>query len=169
MSIIINDLDKLLIGFCDLELDFFNLMCINKHYYGLIANNELFMQWNKCHLCVFDINNSISLFVVSCRLGLLLLSKYLVSKYTIDIHYNGDYVFQICCFNGHLDVAKWLVELTLRSEFKIINIHTSYDYAFRWSCCNGHYNIAKWLIELSKQPGFTPFSDNLITQYYNPQ
>lgn len=144
MSIIINDLDKLLIELCDLESDYFNLMCVNKHYCKLITENILFMQWsvftqsNKynflawfplSYLC--DRGSKAKTFVDSCRLGLLFFSKYLVFKYNIDIH-------------------------------------TDDEAAFKSSCHGGHIDVVMWLIELSKEPGFTPYSDEMIAKYYRP-
>ena len=176
MSIIINDLDKLLIDFCDLESDFFSFMCINKHYYKLISNNELFMQWKKCYskvittkyLVVLDSSKN-ALFIKSCKHGLLLFSKYLVSKYAIDIHYNSEYPLQYSCKKGHINVAKWLIELCSKPGSTLIDIHADADLAFEWSRIGGHLDVAKWLIDLSKTPGYTPFSDDLIAKYYHPK
>ena len=134
MSIIINDLDNLLIDFCDLESDFFNLMRVNKHYYKLIKNNELFMEWNKCYTASpmsYIRNNKDKLFLKSCDIGLLLFSKYLVSKHNINIHYNREHPFQLSCRSGYLDIAKWLIDLSSKPGSTLINIHTDDEYAFK--------------------------------------
>ena len=73
------------------------------------------------------------------------------------------------CYYGYLDLAKWLIELGSQNDFSLVNIHADREFAFKESCHNGHYNVAKWLIDLSKQPGYTPFSNDLIAKYYNPQ
>lgn len=181
MSIIVKDLDNLIIDLCDLESDFFNIMCINKIFFELISDNKLFKQYKQCRLSVknrYFVNwNKCSitfenlLFYESCNLGLLLFSKYLVSKYIIDIRAWNDYTFIWICFNGHLDTAKWLIELSKGKKIrnKLIDIHAHIDGAFVRSCENGHFDVAKWLIELGKQPGYTPFSDEIILKYYHPK
>ena len=62
------------------------------------------------------------------------------------LYWNDDYtntnVFQWSCRNGHLEVAKWLVE-----TFDDIDVHVDDEYVFRWSCYNGQLEVVKWLIE----------------------
>ena len=100
MSIIINDLDNLLVDLCDLESDYFNLMCTNKHYYRLISNNQLFSQW-KVIKKNMNTKYKTDLFIESCRRGFLLFSKYLVIKHNIDIHEKDEYAFQLSCKYGY--------------------------------------------------------------------
>ena len=44
--------------------------------------------------------------------------------------------------NGHLEVAKWLVESYLQ-----INVSADNNYGFRYACANGHLEVAKWLVQ----------------------
>ena len=150
MSIILADLDDLIINFCDLETDFFNIMRTNKYYYNLIINNELFKQWKS--VCFFV--EAEDKFINSCAFNLLPLSKYLVSKYNIDIHANKEEALRSSCAGGYIDVAKWLINLSMQPGFTLIDIHANREEAFRWSCVNNHLDMAKWLIELSSGPNF---------------
>ena len=50
--------------------------------------------------------------------------------------------FRWACENGHLEVAKWLIE-----TFEGIDIHAVNEYAFRGACENGHLEVERWLIE----------------------
>lgn len=61
----------------------------------------------------------------------------------INIHANGKIAFQRSCFNGHLEIVKWLIDLCLQKNFTVVNIHTNNDLAFRWSCENGYLEVAK--------------------------
>lgn len=72
-------------------------------------------------------------------------------KFTpIDIHAYSEYAFQLSCGEGHLEIAKWLIDVVdkgIQKNFMPINIHADDEYAFRVSCGNGHLEIAKWLDE----------------------
>ena len=87
------------------------------------------------------------LFVKACKLGLLKLAKWMYNRYSIDIHADVEAAFRWCCNNGHLDVAKWLVELG-KSTGNQIDIHVCNEYVFSWCCYYGHLEVAKWLISM---------------------
>ena len=55
--------------------------------------------------------------------------------------WNKEYPFKVS--NGHLDVAKWLLEIK-----PDIDISVDCEDAFRYACRQGHLNIAKWLYEV---------------------
>ena len=59
-----------------------------------------------------------------------------------------EYAFLWSCENGHLEVAKWLVDLGMQKNFTPIDIHADDECAFRYSCKNGHLEVAKWLVDL---------------------
>ena len=50
------------------------------------------------------------------------------------------------CRNGHLHVAKWLMELD--RHYQKMNLHYVTISSFIWSCRNGCLDIAKWLLEM---------------------
>ena len=50
--------------------------------------------------------------------------------------------FMTVCRNGHLEVAKWLLEVK-----PDINISAYNDYAFRCACEYGHLELAQWLAD----------------------
>ena len=51
-------------------------------------------------------------------------------------------MFIDACSNGHLNVAKWLLQFNP-------NVHALNDEAFRSACKNGHLDVAKWLIQFN--------------------
>ena len=59
------------------------------------------------------------------------------------------------CYNGNLELAKQIYELTLNADNNIqIDIHDNNDSAFRNTCGNGHLEVAKWLLTLDKFSSF---------------
>lgn len=122
MSIIIVDIDELLINNCDLVKDFRNIILINKYYQILITKNELFKQWNKIkvhekrHKRIerkwgkrYPRNET--LFIYSCQLGLLLFAKYLVRTYKINVHIDNECAFIRSYKYGQIEMVEFLIDL----------------------------------------------------------
>lgn len=57
--------------------------------------------------------------------------------------------FVICCTNGDLDMAIWLIEFCL--NFSKIDREDIYLTAFHKSCQYEHFEIAKWIYTISKE------------------
>ena len=94
-------------------------------------------------------------FITLCKNGNINeLQKYYSTHQDINIHAIDEYAFRLSCENGHIEVAKWLIELSQYKNFGLINIHANNEYAFRYSCANGQLEVAKWLIELSHDKTF---------------
>jgi hypothetical protein len=60
-----------------------------------------------------------------------------------DIHFDEEYAFFKSCENDHLDVAKWLYEISPDIPMKLRD-----NYVFTVSCTNGHIETSKWLYEI---------------------
>jgi len=97
----------------------------------------------------WNLNN---LFCMLCRYGYIETLKWILTLGEINIHENEEKAFITSCDNGHIEVAKLLIEIS-KERGEIINIHEHDDEAFRWSCMHGYLEIAKWLIEISKENG----------------
>jgi hypothetical protein len=94
-----------------------------------------------------------------------------------NIHVNDEKAFRLSCYYGHLEVARWLWDISnnkiniyaknedafcsscMKGHLEVarwlwdisnhkINIHAYGDYAFRWSCFHCHLDVAKWLLSL---------------------
>lgn len=66
---------------------------------------------------------------------------------------NYEMAFRVACYNGHLDVAEWLLQVK-----PDINISALSDDAFRFSCIYGHLNVAKWLLQIKPDIDITAVS-----------
>jgi hypothetical protein len=113
-------------------------------------------------------------FIVLCGSGKLHEAQQFVKLNDVDIHFNNDAAFRMSCINGHIETAKWLLDISNnklldksnnklldksnnklldKSNNKLyslggVNIHAANDGAFRGSCKVGHIELAKWLYSL---------------------
>ena len=56
---------------------------------------------------------------------------------------DNEYVFVICCQNGHLEMIMWLYNLS-----GFFDMDINYDLSFAKSCRHGHLEVAQWLYNL---------------------
>ena len=85
-------------------------------------------------------------FIQLCKKGDLLgAQQYYQLNPTIDISAQDDKVFRWTCFEGHLELAQWLLQVC-----PTINISNSEinDYTFLSACAIGYLEMAKWLLQL---------------------
>ena len=147
------DIDDILLTHLNVINDYSSLILVNKYYHNKIINNKLYQLW--IYLYDYDKKNKIkfiekheSLFINACKINKL--PKYLFLTFPdINIHAWDEAAFKRSCKFGHLEVAKWLIELGELSHDPV-NIHADYEYAFRQSCHNDHLEVAKWLVELGE-------------------
>ena len=148
MNIIISDIDQLIVFLTELP-SLVKLACVSKYFYRLVSNQPIIKQW----LIIKNMHgkNSIDdIFIRACMNGFLSYGIFLLKEYKIDIHARTECAFRYSCENGHIEIAKWLIQLGESLEYGKINIHIYNEYVFRHSCENGHIQIANWLIYLGE-------------------
>ena len=53
----------------------------------------------------------------------MVICNHLINKFNdIDIHAHREYAFRLSCYNNHLEIAKWLIDLSLHKNFTPIDI-----------------------------------------------
>jgi ankyrin repeat protein len=97
------------------------------------------------------INNNMQTFITLCRDGDLDGLKNKFDKQYVNIHRHNDQGFRESCYGGHINVAKYLINMyKINTNYQIINIHSNKEGSFRWACYYGYFNIVKYLISLCK-------------------
>lgn len=81
-----------------------------------------------------------NIFINICKLGKIKSAKYFIEKSDINIHFDSDKPFRICCEYGNLKLAKWLLK-----NYPNIDIYAKEYYALIKSCRNGFTEVVKWL------------------------
>jgi len=84
-----------------------------------------------------------------CKNGCLDEAKALIKEHpNIDRSYKGWSAFRWACKEGHMNVAKWFLELHENPvmQQRIISSHNSWAYIF--ACEGGHLHIAQWLRQI---------------------
>lgn len=71
------------------------------------------------------------------------------NRKTIDIHADNDVVFKLCCRNGNIEMAKWIVQLSKSNGYVKFDMTDRY---FARKCRKyGHYRMAKWLDKIANR------------------
>lgn len=95
-------------------------------------------------------------FFQACRQGNLLYAQELyISQQSEEVrrtwvHFDDDAPFRWACANGHLEVAKWLIQNHPDIDHKTLN-----EWAFLKACSFGHSHVVKWLVEYWKEASIT--------------
>ena len=176
--------DEILLHYCSTDIDLCNILKhLNKYYYGLINDNNIYKSWvslldhNKDHCIHSNFQNN--LFMNVCKKGNIIICNYIINKFNgINIHEEDEHAFRASCGYGQLEIAQWLIDLGMQKNFTPIDIHAKcevafqrtwknirYKSTFQWSCTNGQLEIAKWLVDLSMQKNFTPIDIHAHNEY----
>jgi ankyrin repeat protein len=69
----------------------------------------------------------------------------------IRIHGHHEYAFQMACNYGHIDIIKYLLNISEKYSSKKIDIHIQNDYIFNSACYHGNIDIIKYLLDMSEK------------------
>lgn len=151
MSILISDIDNLIVELCDLEKDFPSIMLVNKHYNNIVTKNKLYIQRNICYtICksrlLYDIMDQASI------IGFLDLLKYYVTKYTPEhCALQTKTLFTNSCCNGHLEIAKYIQSVGTDIVRPIITNEYFYNKLIEKILLLNHTHIVDWLHDLQQK------------------
>ena len=102
--------------------------------------------------CRYLTNNPDEAFISACRYGgCLELAKWILENSPSPedlLHAKNEEPFRWACAEGHLEVAKWIVDIS-RNTNHPCNIHHNNDITFSLACRCGHLEVAKWIFDIS--------------------
>lgn len=146
------DIDHKLLTYCDLIDDYPKLAALNKYYYTLIKQNEMYISLLDVYEHVTEYTDNVNTKLVqlinnSARFNTQL-CRYLLDKYNYTEHISD--VFITSCKNGDVTGAKFIVDLGLQDKYPSVDNYDC-DVAFRFACEHNYLPIAKWLFELGNE------------------
>lgn len=155
-----------------------DLLFVNKYYYNLIINEEIYKEFLEFYKCKDKKFNEIKRglmhkidyislgknlihqnFVIACAMGSLHVAKYIYNKHEINIHYNNELSFAMACAFDRLNIVKWLLKIPHDSPSTIfsypIDIHIQDNLIFKICLGNkGNYKTSKYLLKIDKSNKF---------------
>jgi ankyrin repeat protein len=86
-------------------------------------------------------------FIELCIKGDLIGAQQLLQLHpNINISAYNEQAFVDACNYGHLEVCKWLLQVS-KEKGQDINISDDED-VFHWTCANGHLDVCQWLLQI---------------------
>jgi hypothetical protein len=92
-------------------------------------------------------------FDYACKHGYIDIAQWIFNNYFVDYssnEYFSEYLYGLLyhvCDNGHLEIAKWLVQI------KPDIFQNDYISHFNLACKKGYFHIAQWICEIIKKMG----------------
>lgn len=147
-SLLLEDLDKVIIQHIETPDDFRNLLTVNEYFKKLVFDDDFFKEWKRlfCEARTRFEAEGISLkkstiFLLVCKLGCFKICKYLYHKEVSYINKNAfnDDAFSLACVSGNMSLIKWLFQK--KEEISTGTLLST----FRFSCRTGNLELAKFI------------------------
>jgi hypothetical protein len=75
-------------------------------------------------------------------------------KKLLDTGTNAQRAFNYVCFNGYIQIAKWLLSIV-----PSIKVRKDCAEPFSWACTYGHLDVAKWLLSVKPSIDVRAYND----------
>jgi ankyrin repeat protein len=96
-------------------------------------------------------NTYILLFEYCTQNNIIEFKKLLTSHKNINIHNHNEILFITACKYGHIEIAKYIIEIAEKYSGKKIDIHINNERALVEACRYNKYDIVKYLMTITKR------------------
>lgn len=88
--------------------------------------------------------------IILCESNNLVILKWLCTIFKINLSFENELPFRICCERGHFEMAKFLLKIK-----PDINVAALDNYAFILATKKRHYDVALWLYKINSTIGIS--------------
>jgi hypothetical protein len=162
-TILNDDINNQIISLLDPVTDLTILACVDRYYYNLVNQYELYAAFKDfvCKVGKLQCQRELN-FINACAHNYLIVAQYYYEICALEYIniYNHFYrahepALIKACENGHVNMAKWLFHKSIQCSTPI-NINANTCHALIMACKNNHKETVEWLL-LNIEKGYLRF------------